>query len=95
MMIDYDKEQIVTAFRYLPPQNTREGTITRYTLWASLDWNKWEKLASGEFSNIVNNPIWQTIKFTPMKARVLRLEADQLAEGDRMAFEDVEVVTHP
>ncbi|MBQ6189913.1 MAG: alpha-L-fucosidase [Bacteroidaceae bacterium] len=95
MFIDCEADQTITAFRYLPPQSTREGTITRYTLWASLDWNKWEKLASGEFSNIVNNPIWQTIKFTPMKARVLRLEADHLAEGDRMAFEDVEVVTQP
>ena len=95
MFIDCEADQTITAFRYLPPQNTGEGTITRYTLWASLDWNKWEKLASGEFSNIVNNPIWQTIKFNSMKARVLRLEADQLAEGDRMAFEDVEVVTQP
>lgn len=71
------------------------SVIKNYTSWASLDWNRWEKLASGEFSNIVNNPIWQTIKFNPVKARVLRLEADQLAEGDRMAFEDVEVVTQP
>ena len=92
MMIDWDTEQTITAFRYLPPQATREGIVTHYTLWASTDWSNWTKLASGEFSNIVNNPIWQTIKFVPTKAKILRLDADRLAEGDRMAFGDFEVV---
>ena len=92
MLIDFDSEQSITSFRYLPPQNTRSGLITHYTLWASSDWNNWQKLASGEFSNIVNNPIWQTIKFAPVKAKILRLEADRMAEGERMGYEDVEVV---
>jgi alpha-L-fucosidase len=93
MMIDCDSEQTISGFRYLPPKQTKEGVVTHYTLWASSDWNHWEKLATGEFSNIVNNPIWQTIKFTPVKARILRLDADHLADGDRMAFGDFEVVT--
>ena len=92
MMIDWDTEQTITAFRYLPPKNTREGLVTHYTLWASTDWANWTKLAQGEFSNIVNNPIWQTIKFAPTKARVLRLDADHLAEGDRMTFGDIDVI---
>ncbi|MBO4720468.1 MAG: alpha-L-fucosidase [Prevotella sp.] len=92
MLIDWDSEQTITAFRYLPPQTTREGTVTHYSLWASTDWSNWTKLASGEFSNIVNNPIWQTIKFAPTKAKMLRLDADRLAEGERMAFGDIEVL---
>ena len=92
MMIDWDTEQTITAFRYLPPQDTREGVITHYTLWASSDWSNWQKLASGEFSNIVNNPIWQTITFEPVKAKILRFEADRLSEGDRMGYGDIEVV---
>ena len=96
VFIDWDKEQTISAFRYLPPQTSRDGTVTHYSLWASTDWHDWKKVAQGEFSNIVNNPIWQTIKFnTPVKAKVLRLEADRLAEGDRMAFGDIEVVTAP
>ena len=93
MMIDWDTEQTISAFRYLPPQNTKDGTVTRYTLWASSDWSNWTKLASGEFSNIVNNPIWQTIKFPTTKARILKFDADRLASGERMAFDDFEVVT--
>ncbi|MBO4463012.1 MAG: alpha-L-fucosidase [Prevotella sp.] len=92
MMIDWDTEQTITAFRYLPPQATREGTITHYSLWASTNWADWTKVAEGEFSNIVNNPIWQTVKIAPTKAKILRLDADRLAEGDRMAFSDFEVV---
>ena len=91
MMIDWDTEQAFTTFRYLPPQGTREGLVTHYTLWGSTDWSHWEKLATGEFSNIVNNPIWQTIKFPAAKVRILKFDADRLAEGERMAFDDVEI----
>ena len=91
MMIDWDTEQTITSFRYLPPQTSKEGIVTHYSLWASTDWSNWTKLASGEFSNIVNNPIWQTVKFPPVKAKILRLDADRLAGGNRMAFDDFEV----
>ena len=91
MFIDWDAEQTISTFRYLPPQDGKDGIITHYTLWGSTDWNKWEKLATGEFSNIVNNPIWQTIKFPEAKVRVLRFEADRLAEGKRMGYSDLEI----
>lgn len=91
MMIDWEQEQTLTTFRYLPPQGTRDGLVTHYTLWASSDWKNWTKLASGEFSNIVNNPIWQTITFPATKARILRLDADRLAEGERMGYGDIDI----
>ena len=91
MFIDWDTEQEISAFRYLPPQNGQDGTITHYTLWGSTNWSDWTKLASGEFSNIVNNPIWQTIRFAPTKIRVLRFEADRLANGTRMGYGDIEI----
>ena len=91
MMIDWDQDKTFTTFRYLPPQNTKDGIITHYTLWGSTDWANWTKLASGEFSNIVNNPIWQTITFPATKLRILKLDADRLAEGTRMGYGDIEV----
>ncbi len=91
MMIDWDQDQTFTTFRYLPPHNTKDGIITHYTLWGSTDWANWTKLASGEFSNIVNNPIWQTITFPATKLRILKLDADRLAEGTRMGYGDIEV----
>ena len=92
MMIDFDTEQTFTTFRYLPPQDTKDGIITHYTLWSSIDWTNWTKIASGEFSNIVNNPIWQTITFPETKVRVFRLEADALYSGERMGYGDIEIV---
>lgn len=91
MMIDWDTEQTLTTFRYLPPQNTRDGLITHYTLWTSTDRTNWTKLASGEFSNIVNNPIWQTINFPATKACIIKFDADRLAEGERMGYDDLDI----
>ena len=93
MLVDWDTEQTVTGFRYLPPQDGSPGTVTHYTLWGSTDWRDWTRLASGEFSNIVNNPIWQNLTFPATKVRMLKLDADRLASGDRMGYDDVEVLT--
>ncbi|MCR5711132.1 MAG: alpha-L-fucosidase [Prevotella sp.] len=93
MIIDWDREQTVTSFRYLPPQESKDGTITHYTLWGSTDWKNWTKIASGEFSNIVNNPIWQTIKLNPTKVRILKFDADRLVSGERIGYGDIEVIT--
>ena len=93
MLMDWDSEQMVTGFRYLPPQDGSGGTVTHYTLWGSTDWNIWTKLSSGEFSNIVNNPIWQNLSFPATKVRMLKFDADRLADGERMGYDDIEVLT--
>ena len=93
MLMDWDTEQTVTGFRYLPPQDGTSGTITHYTLWGATNWRDWKKLASGEFSNIVNNPIWQNLTFPATKVRMLKFDADRLADGERMGYDDIEVVT--
>ena len=92
MLMDWDTEQTVTGFRYLPPQDGTSGTITHYTLWGATNWRDWKKLASGEFSNIVNNPIWQNLTFPATKVRMLKFDADRLADGERMGYDDIEVV---
>ena len=92
MLMDWDTEQTVTGFRYLPPQDGTSGTITHYTLWGATNWRDWKKLASGEFSNIVNNPIWQNLSFPATKVRMLKFDADRLADGERMGYDDIEVV---
>ena len=92
MMIDWDSDQTLTGFRYLPPQTESDGTVTHYQLSVSTDWANWTVVASGEFSNIVNNPIWQTVRFPAAKARILKFEATRLASGERMAFSDFEII---
>jgi alpha-L-fucosidase len=43
--------------------------------------------------SVKNTPWKQGKGFAPVKAKILRLDADRLADGDRMAFGDFEVVT--
>jgi threonylcarbamoyladenosine tRNA methylthiotransferase MtaB len=93
IMIDIGEEKIINSFKYLPPQESSEGVITHYTLSISSDLSKWTDVATGEFSNIKNNPIWQHIKFEPIKGKVLRLEAKKIAEGERASFADLKVLT--
>ena len=93
IMIDIGEEKIINSFKYLPPQESNEGVITHYTLSISSDLSKWTEVATGEFSNIKNNPIWQHIKFEPIKGKVLRLEAKKIAEGEKASFADLNVLT--
>lgn len=90
ILIDWNSEQTFTGFRYLPPQDGSDGTVTHYTLWTSSDWVHWTKLASGEFSNIVNNPTWQTIRFPATKGRIIKFDAGRLHSGERMGYGDME-----
>ena len=93
MFVTLDNEAHVTGFRYLPPQDSKEGIITHYRISATTDWKTWETLGEGEFSNIVNNPIWQTVRCKPTRARIIKVEGLRLAQGERMGYSDVEVMT--
>ncbi len=93
MFVDLPQEQTVTAFRYLPPQESHDGIVTHYRISATTDWSHWETIGEGEFSNIVNNPIWQTVRCKPTRAKVIRFEALRLAQGSRMGYSDVEVIS--
>ncbi|MDE6653242.1 MAG: discoidin domain-containing protein, partial [Muribaculaceae bacterium] len=92
MAVDLGKSRKVSGVRYLPPSLRSDGTVTHYSVYATTDWQNWQKVASGEFSNIVNNPIWQTIRFDPVEASVLRFEADRMSGGEHMAYSDFEVL---
>ncbi len=93
MIVEPGGELTISGIRYLPPTQSSEGTVTHYSVYVTSDWTNWEKVASGEFSNIVNNPIWQTVKFKPVKAKVIRLDAETLSSGEHMAYSDFEVLT--
>ena len=90
MNIDLGGVKKICGFRYKPPRDGKNGVVTHYSLSSTVDWAKWEKLASGEFSNVVNNPIWQTVKFKPVDAGIVSFTADCLAEGGRLRYDDFE-----
>lgn len=92
LFIDLDEIKKISGIRYLPPQKGKEGIPTHYSLSISKDWSNWEEIAKGEFSNIVNNPIWQPIALGGKEAKIIKLEALKLAEGNRIAYDDIEIL---
>lgn len=94
VIIDLKGKKNVKGLRYLPPQdrNTR-GIVMDYAVFASVGNGEWKEISKGEFSNIVNNPIWQTVNFPTITTDRIRLDAVRLASGERIRFEDIDVVT--
>lgn len=49
---------------------------------------------AGEFSNIKNNPVWQTKTFPPVKARYLKLQAlHNTQDNDAVGYAEFDVIT--
>jgi len=93
MFIGLGKQMTVNQFRFLPSQTTKDGMPLDYTLSISPDDGKtWTVLAQGEFSNIINNPIWQTVKCKPAKGSLLKLDCSRITSGNRIFYEDLEVI---
>ena len=49
-------------------------------------------VASGEFSNIRNNPVMQSVYFTPADARFVTLRATRMVvTGEKLGFDKIAV----
>lgn len=71
------KEYKLSGFTYQPvAENDFAGTVYLYRFYVSRDGKKWSLCeGNGEFSNIKNNPISQTIRFkNNYPARYFRFE---------------------
>ncbi len=94
LVIDLGTEQNLSGFRYLPDQGL-SGIITNYEFYVSMDNAEWKLVDQGEFSNIRNNPLWQTKTFAPAKARYIKLRALKNTENNsNIGYAEVDVVTN-
>ena len=95
LVIDLASEQSLKGFRYLPDQSRyAKGIIFNYEFAVSTDGKNWQKVNEGEFSNIKNNPLWQTRSFDPVSARFVRLRALRNTEGNQGAgYAEFDIVT--
>lgn len=78
LTIDLGKEVGLSAFTYAPLKAEAKPTMAfRYKFFVSTDGKSWKEVpASGEFSNIMHNPLPQTVAFgKKMQARFIKLEA--------------------
>ena len=94
LAIDLGAVYELSGFSYWPPQNRyMSGVISEYVFEVSLDGKTWTKLSQGEFSNIQNNPIEQTVRFPAAKASSIRLKAISTIDGRLASFAEVGVLT--
>lgn len=79
IVLDLGEDLELTGFTYLPTQTRYiDGTISYYRLYLSKDGKRWgEPVSSGEFSNIRNSPILQTITFERAPARYVKFVAER------------------
>lgn len=92
LVIDLGKERTVTSFHYLPDQSEyNKGLISSYELFVGDDVNAINRMVvKGEFSNIKNNPILQSVYFTPVETRYLLLKPIKMVtEGETMGFAEI------
>lgn len=94
LLIDLGRDTKVSTLMYLPDQSeNRHGLIHSYTLTAcKADGTDEHVLSSGEFSNIQNNPVLQTITFEPATTRYLKLKADRMVnDGEQIGVAELGV----
>ncbi|HMP94632.1 MAG TPA: discoidin domain-containing protein, partial [Phnomibacter sp.] len=94
LVIDLGSSYRLKGFKYLPDANRwSSGTITQYKFYVSADGVEWTLANEGEFSNIKNNPVWQTKKFAPISARYIKLQALKNAEGNYLArYAEIDII---
>ena len=95
MTMDMGKVENVKGFQYLPDQNRwSSGIIFDYVLSVSKDGRNWKEVSKGEFSNINNHPIMQTINFDATPARFIKVTALRSTDNSTSAgFAEVDVIT--
>ena len=96
LVIDLGKELDLCGFRYFPDQGLwGPGIITDYEFYVSNDNAEWKLVSQGEFSNIKNNPLWQTKTFAPEKARYVKLRTLKNTENNNnIGYAEVDVITN-
>jgi len=95
VVIDLGHEYPLRGFTYWPMQERWSfGIFTDYEFFTSTDNKHWKSVSSGEFSNIMNNPIEQRISFEVGPARFIKLRAINI-QGDeqRASFGEIGVIT--
>jgi alpha-L-fucosidase len=61
LVIDLGSTLMLSGFKYYPDQNSWQPSINyHYEFYVSGDNKNWKLASEGEFSNIKNNPLWQT-----------------------------------
>ncbi|WP_026956066.1 alpha-L-fucosidase [Algoriphagus vanfongensis] len=94
LIVDLGETLEIQGFSYFPMQaRYPSGHITNYAFEVSQDGKSWKQVASGEFSNVVNSPIEQKIKFDTTAAQWIKIKAIKTADGNPATLAELGVLT--
>lgn len=97
IVIDLGKAYNLKGFTFMPMPgrgHTPHGIITHYEFLVSTNNTTWKRVAEGEFGNIKNNPIEQTIPFNETKGRYVKMKALKISDNNPIfAIAEIGVVT--
>ncbi len=94
LLIELQEERLVSSLHFLPDQGEpNKGLIANYEIRVGTSKDAVNQLVkSSEFSNIQNNPVMQSVFFTPVKARYIELKATRMIHvGEPMGFAELGV----
>jgi alpha-L-fucosidase len=96
LVIDLGTTLTLSGFKYYPEQNSwQPGIITHYEFYVSTDGKNWKRVSEGEFSNIKNNPLWQTKTFDSVPARYIKFRALKNTENNnRIGYAEIDILTN-
>ncbi len=81
LVVKFDRAVSLEGFDYVPQKDGFEGMASGYEAFVSVDGKKWRLCSEGEFGNLRANPVSQSIRFAPQKARFLKIKATKAIEG--------------
>ncbi len=94
IVIDLGEILEINGFTYLPMQQRWiTGFIKAYSFSVSLDNINWQQVSSGEFGNILNNPVLKSIHFPTTRAKFVKLKAQSTVNDTPAAFAELTVLT--
>lgn len=94
LLIDLQEERMVSSLHFLSDQGEpNKGLIANYEIRVGTSKEAVNQLVkAGEFSNIQNNPVMQSVFFTLVKARYIELKATRMIRaGEPMGFAELGV----
>jgi alpha-L-fucosidase len=94
LVVMLEREVELQGFTYFPMQaRYPSGYVAEYSLSVSPDGRSWKEVARGEFSNIQNSPVEQSIRFGATPARHIRLKALRTTDGNPATFAEFGILT--
>ncbi len=80
IVVDLGEKLTVKGFFYLPLPHARNN-VYKYDFYTSLDGKKWQKMKSGAFANIKNNPVRHDVLFDrPTEVRYFKMDILETAD---------------